>query len=648
MEDKRYELTPEEQKIWDTRFDEAERVMGKPAADAMRKLYDFYGTDWIFWLGSLYDYESGFIYYANSARDNSGYLPDSESTCQAIGIINSSGAAARYGLDWKKALPAEAGERMLRYAQQMQSDEDGYFYHKQWGNKIGAARRGRDYSQCLEIIRRMAGKPLYPTATERIEALAKAAEEKKAEPVKAEAKTEEKPVFPPHLLSKEAMLEYLKKFDIRHESHGMGHILAAQGSQIVAAGLADFVCDYIDSMQFPDTGLWEIGANYASLSGVIKMGSLYGILGRPIKHGYNIIDSAIEVILSDEDPKPINYVFNPIGGLGTAVGSVAKANKAAAERGEEPPYDMELVRRKIYDRLPEMVDKTIEKLAKFRKPDGSFSFLQKRSLIFSQGVACSLGEDEGDVNGLACAMTYILGSMFGFLGIPWIPMCNPVHFEKFLDMVREAKPTVKRPYPPEYAEVQNFEGGGMSHRFAGSSGGFDITPDPHRDGNSTLKWWSEEGKVDRVKYNATDFLRQPPVTKITAFTYEVEVLLLECAKEGKIFDIELYSNGNTAVSVPVSVKGGEMFFTPCDTAPVRLGSTDGWVKLKLEYYPIDDSSAKTKLFADGVCVAESASFVGDKPLDFVDGAAFVAEEAYLEFLFDNLKCRICTDKTYKG
>ena len=176
--------------------------------------------------------------------------------------------------------------------------------------------------------------------------------------------------------------------------------------------------------------------------------------------------------------------------------------------------------------------------------------------------------------------------------------------------------------------------------------GFDITPDPHRDGNSTLKWWSEEGKVDRVKYNATDFLRQPPVTKITAFTYEVEVLLFKSLDEGKIFNIELYSNGNTAVSVPVSVKGGEMFFTPSDTAPVRLGSTDGWVKLKLEYYPIDDSSAKTKLFADGVCVAESASFAGDKPLDFVDGAAFAAEEAYLEFLFDNLKCRICTDKTY--
>ena len=83
MEEKRYQLTEEERLRWDTRFDEAERVMGKSAADALRKLYDFYGTDWLWWLGSLYDYESGCIYYSNGARDNEGFLPDAESTCQA-------------------------------------------------------------------------------------------------------------------------------------------------------------------------------------------------------------------------------------------------------------------------------------------------------------------------------------------------------------------------------------------------------------------------------------------------------------------------------------------------------------------------------------------------------------------------------------
>ena len=643
MDENRYQLTAEEQAAWDGRFDEAERVMGKPAADALRKLYDFYGVDWLWWLGSLYDCDSGCIYYSNGARDNEGLLTDAESTCQALGIIDFAGALTRYNGSWKAALPEETCKRMLAYMQSLQDPDDGYFYHPQWGKKIGAARKGRDYSQCLELIRKMGGKPLYPTATERLEAISKAAEEKKEE--KVEKKIEEKPPFAPHLLSKEAMLEYLEKFDIRHGSHGMGHILAAQGPQIVAAGLADFVCDYIDSKQFPDTGLWEIGANYASLSGVIKMGSLYNILGRPIKYGYNIIDSAIEVILSDEDPKPINYVFNPIGGLSTAVGSVRKANDAAIARGEEPPYDMALVRRKIYDRLPEMVDKTIEKLSKFRKPDGSFSYLQKRSLGLSQGVYTSRCEDEGDVNGLACGMSYILGAMFGFLGIARIPLCNPVHFEKFLDMIREAKPIKKIPYPPEYAEVQDFEGGAMSHRFAGSSGGFGITPDPCNSENTTLKWWSEEGKTDRVRYDATDFLRTPPVTKITAFTYDIDVLLLEYT-EGRVLDIEVYGGDKTAVAVPVTVKGGEVHLAPADTAPVSVGRADGWVHIKFEYYPIDESTARLKLFSGDKCVAESCEFIGDTPLNFANGAALVSAESRVALLFDNLKCRICTDKAY--
>ena len=139
MEDKKYQLTPEEQLRWDTRFDEAERVMGKAAADALRKLYDFYGTDWLYWLGSLYDYDTGCFYYSNGARDNEGFLPDSESTCQALGIImDFGGSLSRYGGSWKRALPETTCERMLAYMQAMQSDEDGYFYHKQWGKDYGS------------------------------------------------------------------------------------------------------------------------------------------------------------------------------------------------------------------------------------------------------------------------------------------------------------------------------------------------------------------------------------------------------------------------------------------------------------------------------------------------------------------------------
>ena len=439
----------EKQEKWNSRFDEAYAVMGKPAADALRRLYDYYGTDWVDWLASLYDPETGAIYYSNSGRDHEGFMPDAESTCQAFDILTFAGVI---GYDYKNELPEQTGKRCLEYIQKMQSAEDGYFYHAHWGKGQNTSRKGRDLSQCLQLIRRFGGEPLYPTATERLEAIAKARGEEK--PVEKEA-AEPQP-FPPHLLSKEAMLEYLDRLNVNADSHTAGHVLSSQNSQIKAAGLSELVCDYLDKKQYPDTGLWEIGANYRSLSGVIKVGAVYGGQGRPLKHGYEIIESAIEVILSDDDPSMINYVFNPWGGLGVSIGSVENSNKLAVEAGGEPLYDMNEVRGRIYRRLPEMIDKTIEKLEKFRKPDGSYSFYQRMSLPYSQGGYVSTGADEGDVNGLACAMHYVLHAIFPCLGISRIPLCNEEHKARFIKLISEARPPKKRPNPFGCPEIQTF------------------------------------------------------------------------------------------------------------------------------------------------------------------------------------------------
>ena len=39
------------------------------------------------WLADLYDPESGGFYYSNSAKNNVGYLPDLESTSEALSLI---------------------------------------------------------------------------------------------------------------------------------------------------------------------------------------------------------------------------------------------------------------------------------------------------------------------------------------------------------------------------------------------------------------------------------------------------------------------------------------------------------------------------------------------------------------------------------
>lgn len=417
-------MTPEELNAYkfEHRFDEAEAVMGKEAADALRRLYDFYGTAWLDWLATLYDPERGAFYYANSSRDNEQFKPDCESTCQALVMMSYFGAFDCYGDDYTKALPREMRDRCVKFIQSLQSDVDGYFYHPQWGSNIGAARRGRDLNQCLMILNAFGEKPPYPTALERL----------------SSGSDEVKAALPAHLLSKEAMLAYLEKQDINHNSHMMGHTISSQNSQIASAGFAKFVCDYINERQNPETGLWEEEANYSTLSGVVKVGSALEGLGSYVHHGDKLVDSTMDIILSDVPPIWIIYVFNPWGGFSKAIAGAAREEREALERGETLAYSVKSIREKIYARLPELIDKTIEKLSLFKKPDGSFSYNPDSSQPKTQGVPVSLGENEGDVNGLACAMHYTMRGIFTVLGIKKIPMISHEKFLQFREKIERA------------------------------------------------------------------------------------------------------------------------------------------------------------------------------------------------------------------
>ena len=406
---------------YEHRFDEAERVMGKAAADALRKLYDFYGKDWLDWLASLYDPKTGSFYYSNSARDNDQFFPDCESTCQTHFILSYFGLIDVYGGDYVAAYPEKMRKNCLKFITSLQSDVDGYFYHPQWGTDIGTWRRGRDLNSCIDLITRFGDTPFYPTALERLSG------------------TEESRMnLPEHLLSREAMLKYLDELDIRKNSYMFGHTLSSQSSQIKAAGLAEVVCDYINEHQYPDTGLWESELDYRTFSGVLKLGTTLTSLDDYIRYSDKIIDRATEVIMSDEPPRYITYVYNPWGAFSHAINAAKRIESDALSRGETPTFSVKEIREKIYARLPELIDKTIEKLAKFSKPGGSFSYDPHHSQPTTQGVPVSLGIFEGDVNGLACAMHYPMRGMFNVLGMSPIPMGNNEDFLKFRAKIEAA------------------------------------------------------------------------------------------------------------------------------------------------------------------------------------------------------------------
>ena len=445
----------------DERYDEAEALalaerwealeekIGSDAADAVKKLYNFYGTSWVTWLAKLYDPVTGCFYYANSSRDYYGFLPDAESTEQALGMLRSLGLFLRFNNSWETSLPADMREKCLAYIQSMQDEDDGYFYHPQWGKSINDSRKGRDLTSCLTLISRMGGKPLYKTPEERIyEGSASSvstviaafmeSDEHKSSIVLTES------TIPAHLKSEQALINYIDNLNRRNDFYGIGHILSSQTSQIKAAGLADACLDYIDKFQNPRTGFWDdngaITEGYENLSGITKLGALYGGLGRQMKYMDKIIDSAIDSLVNDGTPPRIYHIFNMWGGLSTAVGNVA----ATSDPNATDNTNISVVRQKIYERLPEMIDATIERLRKFRHSDGSFSACQGYSEPTTQGESVSKGFAEGDVNGTACGIEYLLRSLFGALGETEIPMFTYKDYRDFMEIIENAEPVQKK------------------------------------------------------------------------------------------------------------------------------------------------------------------------------------------------------------
>ena len=426
--------------MWSNRWDESERVLGEELTDSLKKLYSFYGDNIYKWLASLYEPEIGGFYYSDSARDYEGFLPDIESTTQVTEMIAGTGMVSHLGLNVTNmgyALPEDIRLAIMHFAQGLQDKEDGFFYHKQWGKNIGSSRKGRDINSSIGVIRRMGGEPLYETALEKLRRAPK-----------GDADT---PVSVPEYMTDRAKLkEYLATLNVNYDSHGVGHTLESQGSQLKATGLISDVCDWLDSKQL-DTGLWQSveGRPYTALSGLLKIGSFYRIADRQMKYCDRMVDAAIDVVLCDEDPIYVILVYNPWGGLRYALLNMKRANKSAEERGEPLPYDLDAAYAKIRARAPEMIEKTIEKLNKFRHPDGSFSYCQRVSASHTQGTHVSLGVEEGDVNGTALAMNTMSSTIFEVLGISRVPLYSPDDLDTFIELLRAQQVPDKRVAPKE-------------------------------------------------------------------------------------------------------------------------------------------------------------------------------------------------------
>lgn len=123
-------------------YADARKKISAEAVSALIEMDDkLFSADIYKWIANLYDPETSAIYFSISGRDNYGYLPDAETVSQAYGLLNTLGLGSASSI-----LNDEQKANLLSWAQQLQSNRDGYFYHPHWGVSISSSRRSRDSS----------------------------------------------------------------------------------------------------------------------------------------------------------------------------------------------------------------------------------------------------------------------------------------------------------------------------------------------------------------------------------------------------------------------------------------------------------------------------------------------------------------------
>lgn len=406
-----------------------ERKYGKALCDALKAWHELYTDEVVEWLAGLYDARIGGWYYSESARDNDTVeyrektyelLPDVESTNQALNFLQSAGMVDDFDASYPKALPEWMKKDIGSWVYNLQ-DEDGFYYHPQWGKAVPPHRRGRDLAWSRSILRCLGIQPKYASIIDK---------------KKSDTQTNT-PAGPEHLSSPEKFAEYLSGLNFGEHSYGVGNQIVAQSAQIKALGLMDQLIAFLNEKQHPETGYWHDTPGYTAVNGLLKISGCYNDAGVPFPNATVAAKSAIEAITSEEEFSIVCDVYN----TWFTVDNLAQNLRNYG--GDEGKAQADKMIADLTSVAAEGMRASARKLARFKKPGCSFSFLRDYSSEVSQSMPVALYHSaEGDVNATLIAVSGTLEKCMDALGIPAedrVPIFGRPHFERFMEIVTEAK-----------------------------------------------------------------------------------------------------------------------------------------------------------------------------------------------------------------
>lgn len=451
---------------------ELSKVLSTEAVNEIRKLYNLYDEKVYTWLTNLYAPDVGGFYYSESARDTIGFLPDLESTAQALIFMSDSGMLADYNAKYRYALPDDMREAILSFAKESHDPTDGYFYHEQWGKNISSNRRGRDLSWATRIISGFGDVPYYDTPN----GVKGSNGAPGTAPVSKSLRATNAPVavsilistsVPAYLSDVELFKKHLEDdYDWENNSYKAGNAIESELGQIQNAGykFTEALASFLSSKQ-KSNGLWEDEITYDSVNGLMKITAVYTSLKKEIPKADKAMESAMQMLKSSDKASHVCSVYNPWEAVSNILISVENVSGREAADALRIP---------LIEEADELISITFEKMSIFKKDDGGFSYYIKYSAANSQGSPAALEKSiESDVNATNICTNSLINAIFNVLGAEQVSRYTPADFAYLSDMLSRLGVIVKDEILP--AEQIDFDE--YDKDFGGEDGGVVFYPD---------------------------------------------------------------------------------------------------------------------------------------------------------------------------
>ncbi len=382
---------------WQAIKDRIGGPLGEEIAGIMKELYAVYDVRIVKWLASLYDPEIGAFYYSTPAKETDGYLPDIETTYFVLAGIMSLGMYRKKDGKFSDVTPEWLNVKVKAWLDSLQSEEDGYFYHPQWGNEVSILRKSRDLTSALATLEGLRMEPKYPTPL-----------------ISAKKNSVDLSGVPENFRSVEAFTAYLERYDLSKSSYQIGSEILSQLPEIEAYGtmlgcdLKALVIEWFNKYKRDDTGLWHSELDYTAVNGLHKISWVYNSVGAPIRDPELCADSTLSVIMSDISPTHVVDVYNPWHSIGELLKNV---KLFLPERADDfISY--------IRSKAPAAIRRTVEKIVEFKLPDGSISYSKGGCDFTSQGAPASPRDKRGSsVNGTFCGSASLTQSIYSALDL---------------------------------------------------------------------------------------------------------------------------------------------------------------------------------------------------------------------------------------